>query len=28
VFSWKVEKEEEDHYCYKQEFIHYFDVIF
>jgi hypothetical protein len=28
VLSWEVEKEQEDYYCYKQEFIHYFDVIF
>jgi hypothetical protein len=28
VLSWEVEKEQEDYYCYEQEFIHYFDVIF
>jgi hypothetical protein len=28
VLSWEVEKDQENHYCYEQEFIHYFDVIF
>jgi hypothetical protein len=28
VLSWEVEKDQENHYYYKQEFIHYFDIIF